>query len=447
MNNRLYLAGIGDTVFFTDAGNPERIDSFANSIEIPSGSGDAVTGMVSAFGGIYVFKPNGVWRIDDLGGNNHQFTQVSPIGAVSPKSIITYTNPDTGSNFIFFWSRYGPYVFDGSAARYVGAPLEESSYTGSDIPEYNWLNPSSVVVGHNSVSRELICSYAPIRTNAAGVSVALDRNGEAMVFNYRTKSWYRYVGMICTNALALNFTGQLTELDPVTNLFTSNSYRLLLGGANGRIYTYATAKRDGVPSGLVITADQKYPITTSIAINGWVIPSFPFTHAVDGCWLTILHEASGEWVSAPIILIEPGPSFNVYVQAEWLVTDPGYQALFDVGGGDLTGCVVYLCQPPMRIEFPFDEMDIPFLHKEVVEMATWHRGAFKYRTRDNYLPLVAALKQWKPLADGQGQRLRTQIGRKIESMKLEIASHELDTSIDSYSYLINYEEGASTPQR
>ena len=437
LNGRLYLADLNnDTIFFTDAGNTERIDALFNNLIIP-GSSSATTGLVADFNALFVFKPDAIWRIDDIGGGRHQLTKVASIGAVSPKSIVSFVDPDSGATQIFFWSKHGPYLFDtNSGPRYIGSPIEESFSPLSETPQYAWLDAASVTVGHDAQTRELICFYAPIRVDADGESTELDRNGEAMVFNYRVKAWYRYKGTICTEALSADYSVSDNQIDPVTNTQISNEYRLLIGGHNGRIYSWGASLLDGVPSGL--TPSQNYNITVFTAPNVFTIPSFPFSFDLSGCWINIRY-ATGAQIIAPIDSFDP-VALTVTVNEDWLVTEPEYSASFF----SPTESIASVCQPYSYVEFPWDSLDVVYYDKELVEIVSWHETSLYYRLRYNYD--LAKKDSWKGIVDGNSKRKRTVINKKVEAVKLEIVTNELKFSVDGLVYLVHQTESGNTKQ-
>lgn len=434
LDDRLYLAGDvlnPDTWYFTDAGNSERIDFFFNSGTLPEGSGDAVTGMLSAFGAIFIFKPNVIWRIDNIGGNNHQVTKIAAIGPVSEKSLQLIVNPDTGRTEIFFWSQHGPYVFDGTNANYIGYPIEQP-IKDIDNSEYHWLLPSTVVVGHSINTREIICFYTPRRIDELGVATELDRNGEAMVYNYRFRSWYRYSGTICTNALSLSFSGSLVVRDAKSNLLRTDQYKLIIGGQNGKLYAWGADLQDGVPTGLVLA--QNYALATGTTPTVLKIPTLPYTHELLGCWVTVVNDATGDWFTAPIDSTD-SVATTVTINISWLEG-----TLFEAAAGD----TVYVCRPPAKVEYPWDELDQPLYDKMITELITWHDKAFKYRTQIGYTPISDFT--WKDLSTSDTQRKRTQIGKTSDAIKLELASFDLKASLDAFAYEVLYKQGAETHQ-
>lgn len=436
MNERLYLAGDPlnpDTVYWTDPGNPERLDSFANNLTLPQGSGDTITGLVAAFGAIYVFKPSAIWRIDDIGGNRHQVTQVTSVGAVSDKSIALIANPDDGQISIFFWSKYGPYLFNGSTPQYVGLPIEEFPATLED--KYYWLNPASVVVGHNQSNREIICYYTPRFLQNDGSILEMDRNGHAVVFNYRLGAWSKFTGMLCSNVAHISIASNSGVSLDTRALATIDSF-LVVGAHNGRVYKWGASKYDGAETPTI--SYENYGKVSYVSSNVLNIQTFPVTEDLVGCWLTVVNTVTNDWHILPIIGYDPVTKY-VTTSFAWQNAD-GNSFVFNAA----ENYTAYLCRPFAKIEYPFDEMDVPYYDKDIVEFVLYADKAYQYRTRVNYAGLTEVA--WTVKTDPNNQRDRTQIKKTCESFKLELASKEIDFSVSGIVYQQMPKMGANTKQ-
>ena len=442
LNEKLYLVGDvlnPDIVYYSDPGNPERIDAIANSIKLPEGSGDFPTGIVSAFEAIFVFKPNAIWRIDDIGGNRHQLTRVASVGAVSDRSIQLITNPETGRVSVFFWSKHGPYMLEAGGITYLGYPIEESQYAGSLSPEYNWLDASSVVVGHDIARREIICFYAPKRTNSSGVTTQLDRAGEAIVFNYRSNAWYKYTGTICTYAMSLVFGTSSLVANAVTNKLTDSVYKLIVGGANGRLYYFGEDPNDGVPTGMTLVNPYDCTSTTTTEYVFLTLNMTNFDHI--GAWLTVVNPQNGTWFTAPIIAFD-SVSATVTIQADWYNTS---SFVPDSSGVADPSYIAYIYQPTALVELAWNNLGMPFYDKKVQEFVTWHDQAMKYRIGYNYEDITVDTA-WTDMSDANHKRERTQVNRSLEAIKLEFASHELNSTLNAVSFLVAPTKSASLQQ-
>jgi hypothetical protein len=107
--------------------------------------------------------------------------------------------------------------------------------------------------------------------------------------------------------------------------------------------------------------------------------------------------------------------------------------------------VLYLGQPPIFIEYPWDNFGIPVIDKNLVEMYTWHDKAFKYRLGFNNVAIQAS-SSWLTVADSALQRHRTQINKAAEVVKLQLASHDVDASLDALVYAVAPMKGANIKQ-
>ena len=132
-NGRLVGGGspiLPDAVFYTNPGNPEAFTE-GGLLVLPEGTGDRIIKVISAFGSLFVFKTNSIWRLDEIQpgvtGSPFARTKITDgLGAASARSICLHVHPDTGRQFIFFWSKSGPYLFDGVNIIYIGQPLERN---------------------------------------------------------------------------------------------------------------------------------------------------------------------------------------------------------------------------------------------------------------------------------------------------------------------------------
>jgi len=440
MNDRLYLAGDPvnkDVIYFTDPGNPERLDSFVNSIKLPESTGDSITGIISAFGSIWVFKPTAIWRIDDVGGNQHQLTKVANIGAVSEQSIQLITSPDDGQVTIFFWSKYGPYLFNGSSPQYIGSPIEEFPNSATS-DKYYWLDATSVVVAHYPENREIICFYRPVVIrNDNNTFTYPTRNGYAVVFNYRSQGWYKFDGITGVSATSISATTQSTSPTDAARITGTASF-LVVGSDNGRIYSWGTSKYDGV-DGTALTLTG-YPAQNSGTIQALFIPTFPFSDDYIGMWATVFNQTTNCWATLRIIGYDVAAQF-VYFDTEWLDCD-GYEYVYPTQDSDVR--LLYLCQACASVEYPFDELDIPFLDKDLVEAVIWANKAYQMRSRNNYKQLTS--RSWSLRNDTNGLRDRVQIKQVLESFKLEIASIAIDFSLNGILYSSHPKQGAGNKQ-
>jgi hypothetical protein len=422
LNDTLFLAGDPlnpDFVYFSDPGNPERVDVVDKVLVIPDGQGDVVTGMVAAFGALFIFKPNAIWRLDFL-GQQFEFTKVASIGAASNRSVELFAHPENGRAVIFFWSKHGPYLFDGSATQYIGRPIEESTVDGSGVNQFGWLDNSNVVVAHNTVARELMCFYEP--TDKRG-------NGEAVVYNYKVNGWSRFTGMNAVCSLSAGLTTGTVLADPSEK---STSYRLLLGGANGVIYAWGEEDTDGIPAALTYTGSMTVSsfdeLTGACEIDGLTL-----SLAVDivGLWLTFISPLY-EYVTVPITSYDVATG-TVYCDPLW----------FDITPEE--GWQVFIGQPPMLIEYPWDWVSNAYLDKQLIEFVTWQTESFYYRYGVNFLDSYTGDRRHISQS-ADGQRKRIQLNRRCEAIKFEFTSFALEAEFSGFLVSYSDSRGAGNQQ-
>lgn len=427
LNDTLFLAGdpaYPDAVYFSDPGNPERMDTVDRVLNIPDGQGDAVTGMVSAFGALFIFKPNAIWRLDYL-GNAFEFTKIASIGAVSNRSVELFTHPETGRAMMFFWSKHGPYMFDGSATQYIGNPIEDSTSSGSGVAQYSWLDNTSVVVAHNTVARELMCFYKPIIDGQS-----MDRHAYAVVYNYKYGSWTRFTGVNAVSSLSAGLT--TSPVVPTAGV-DSATYRLLLGGNNGVVYSWGEEDTDGIPAALVysdITLVSYTALTGVCELSGITL-----TNAVDliGLWLTFVNSVDNSHVTAPIVSVDL-VNETVTIDTDWLTSSPD----------PTTTAYVLLGQPPMEVEYPWDWIEQPFFDKNLIEFVTWHDAKIYYRVAANFA--TNYLNSRTLIADSDKKRKRTQLNKRVECCKFEFTSYELGCEFPGMVIGYSGSKGANNAQ-
>ena len=369
-------------------------------------------------------------------GGNHRVDRIAGIGAISDDSIEVVTIPSTGRTAIFFWSEYGPYIFDGAVFQYVGFGIEDDGTQDND--EYSWLIADSVVTLHDVKNKELICLYRPVVNSTASA-----RHDKAIVYNYRFQVWYTYTGMLGVKTLTTNFSVDQFAVNmqtggPVGESASSlgNTSLAYIGAENGKIYKWGDASTDGLPVGFNL---QTYPITAydsptkTLTINGTLVAK-KFTHL----WVCIKHARTGEWYNA-----------QIETNAVGTVTLYSEPTEFTPRSGD----TLYVCLLPSSIEFPWDNFDLPLVDKNILELITWHNKEFYLRmSKDwdstDYLDLQDTADEWHTIGtpDVANGRSRTEILKKAEAAKLELVSFEEGATLDAFAYYIDYHEDGVTPQ-
>ena len=454
LNGKLYMTGDvldPNKFFWSDPDNPERFDTVVNFDVIKEDSGDIPTGLVSAFGALILMKPNAIWRIDDLGNNRHRQTKIATIGPVTSKSVQLVVEPDTGRELICFWAEQGPYIFDGRSARYIGGPIEEPTVGQDRANEFHWLDSSSVVVAHNSQSRELMFYCKEIKY-VDGVVTSTDRAALTLVYNYRFRSWYKYTGMIGTCAVSLSFSEDNNVQTPpstagkIPSISRGFKHLLLIGGDNGSIYKYTSAITDGVPidasNGAAFDNKGIYTISAIDAekytlkdSTGTVLAADPAKFDFAGVWLYCVN-SNGDFVAAPIKTNHQGVSGIVEIESSWKSFWTFTPVLNDS---------VYIGLPPAYIEFPWDEAERPFYDKDFKKLITWHNGAFKFKEAIAYDETTFPAS-WKDLADNDSQRKQTVVNRASDVLKFKIYSFDQQATFDGHAFEIEDRQSGNTAQ-
>lgn len=446
-NGKLFLAGSliePDAVFVSDAANPERMDTIDQKIVLEESSGDRVNGMLAAFNALFIFKANSTWRIDDLGQGQYQVIKLASVGAVSPESVQLLTIPESGRSVITFWSQHGPYLFDGHGFQYIGTPIEEPPTSGGVGAEFAWLDAESVMTLHDVRRREIVFFHRPKIVDDNGDRQTLARRSEAAVYSYRFNAWYRYTELLGTKVLTLSFTGHDLSSQVVSGKLSEaafgyfNKHKLLLGADNGAVYEWAEGAFDGqdpdhTSDALVTgTVSSWNGGTGTLTLDAPIAPNVWAQHL----WCTIRQDGTDLTMSFPV-------ARGTDLSASTIVLDTGYFPNVALAFTPAANDLVTLWWSTASVLFPWDDLELPFVDKGIIELVTWHDQLFFYRTAIDYVETFTA---WAQLADGASKRKRTQINRRAEAVKLELKTLEQDAELDSLAYLTDYTAGANKIQ-
>lgn len=439
LNGRLYLSGSivePDTVFFSDAGNPERFDVVTNKFVLEEGSGDRVVGLISMFGSLFCLKPNSIWRVDEVSVGVHQQQRVAKLGPVSRQAVELIVIPESGRVAMVMWTFHGPYIFDGINFQYIGFAIE-----GPD--PYDWLDTSSVFITHDVTRRDLIFHFKSKKNG-----VVVDRHDEAIVYNYRARQWYEYGEMVGTVALSLAFTQDVSKsrvsssTDSPLDLRSDSAYVALIGGKNGHIYKWGEQDTDGLidpdaPSKFTVVSAGGAQIEVGppdVGAGAVGDPLFAWDdNELHMLWVTVVKKNFSDFFSLPIL----SNSNNT------LLLDINYgPPKFD----PIIGDTVFIGRPPAQIIFPWDLMGIPFADKIVKHLITWQKEEFYYRYARDWNEKT--FQKWEPVRDSEGTRRKTaiQVG-KCESFKLETVSYDLGSELDAYAYHVDFLGDGTQRQR
>lgn len=97
---------------YSDPGIPEQISSGLQFLDVNSGDGEPITGLVSFADSLVVLKPNSIWQITALADGSPALTPVDEsIGSVAPRAaILAYER-------LVFVGEHGVYQYDGATIR------------------------------------------------------------------------------------------------------------------------------------------------------------------------------------------------------------------------------------------------------------------------------------------------------------------------------------------
>lgn len=456
-NGKLWLAGdpiVPDALYYSVSGNPETVDTFENRRIIEEGSGDKITGLVAAYGALFVFKVNSIWRVVDVGGNQFQIDKISPVGAVSDRSILFITIPDSGRNAIFFWSQHGPYLYDGSTTQYLGRSIEEQDQAGESLAEYAWLDPTTTLALHDVRRREIIVVYTPKH----GVPKVVSKDQSmAVVFNYRTRGWYRYKGMIGTVALSQSFTGGnyvgFYDVDPNAPALKgeTNVYHAFLGGNGGQVYRWAEGQEDGISSAerdsgfsnpytLIAFSSSGNPSTYTYTQGAGHLTS----KSLSNLWLTVYRPSTLVFFTIKIVEVKVAVNttdVTLYVAPKTLENE---SLPFTPTAGDK----LYVAQVPAEIEFPWDTLaesaDGLMDDKTVKELVTWANKQWLMKHGENYDD--STIGSYVALTTSAGKQQKDIVNQSCEAFKLFLASLELEARLDAFGYQVNIERRSGMPK-
>jgi hypothetical protein len=343
------------------------------------------------------------------------------VGPISSRAIEVIVLPENGQTVIAFWSKFGPYLFDGARDQYIGEAIEINRAGGKP---YDWLDADSVFILHDPTNRELQFRYKSVANGTTA-----DRHDKAIVFNYRLKSWYHYGQTIGDYALsaAIANDGTIAAINagsptvgPVP-LTPTLSHRLIVGGPNGHIYEWGTADRDG---------ERTEVSTNPGTVDSWASPTITLTGAifsaadvVRGNWITVYKADGSDWFSLPAL-----------TNTTTTVTlDLSYGA---VGFAPASTDKVYVGQPVAQVEYPWDIMDRPAYNKSLQHFFLWFDKAIYYKLALDWDATNIAV-DWTAYADSAGKRLHDLIlAADGEAHKLSLHSIELGSRIDSYMFIV-----------
>jgi hypothetical protein len=421
---------IGDAIYPSDPGNPQRFDIISGQRVIEEDSGELVNSILPLFGSLFVSKPTSIHRLDPQGNNQFLVQKIVGIGPVSARAIEVVVLPTDGRTVIVFWSRFGPYLFDGAKDQYLGQFIEINRAGGEP---YDWLDASSVFILHDPTNRELQFRYKSV---TAGVTA--DRHDKAIVYNYRLNHWYHYGQTIGDYALSANIANDgsiaaITAGSPTVGtipLTPTEARKLIVGGPNGHLYEWGSDSRDG---------ERTEVSTNPGTVLSWSSPTitlaaaiFSAADVVRGTWVTVYRANGSDWFSLPALT-------NT---TDTVTLDLSYGA---VGFAPASTDLVYIGQPVAHLEFPWDVMDRPGMGKEINIFLLWFDKDVYYKFAKDWD--TANTIGWVAMADKVGKRFtEALVSEGSEAAKLYLHSIELGSRIDQMMYLVNDLDGVGLDQ-
>ena len=409
-NNRLYVAGdpnIPDIIYYSPPGNPHIWYNDTNRIVLEDGTGDRIVALRALFGSLYAFKPNGIWKIDEVGVGTHNVQKIASIGPSTEQSIEVITIPDSGRIAIIFWTMFGPYMFDEVNLQYLGYSVEKET-----VP-FNYVDHNTVFTVHDIFNRQILFFYEdPTQDTTTYVG--------ALVFNYRFNAWSSYQGMPGQVGLSVDLSKGIQTQDDSKLTYEIDSLGLI-GDSNGRIFKLDNdVLTDGHSLEEYRYAIQEYNSASSF-LNLANLDEFAEDDTLNGLWCSIVSRDFKQWST---VLISRNVGTLLYLDEEnridWFEPQVGDQ--------------VFIGFSPIFIEFPWDNMDLPYYSKQVQRLAVWVNSSFSFRIFDQWEERDI---QWKDvISQGKRRILVESPTKSAEAFKLVMQSVEEDFKLDAYAYLV-----------
>lgn len=415
-NGKLYIAGdinIPDVIYYSANGNPHLWYNYQNRIVLEDSSGDRIVALRSLFGSLYAFKPNGIWKIDEVAVDVYNVQKIASIGPSTEASIETITIPDSGRIAVVFWSQFGPYLFDEVNLRYIGYPVEATQNP------FGYLDHNSIFVVHDIVNRQLYFFYKTSSEDTATYA-------NALVYNYRFDVWTGATGLPGSVGLSVDLTKNVATRDD--NVFQYELSNLaLLGDDNGKIYKLSP---DVETDGHLLS---EYIYDVASYSNSEVTLSVGDTSIAD-------YSLSGLWVT----LASKNTHLTAQVQIRYNLDGVLY---LDVNNAinwftPEADDVCYIGYAPLYVEFPWDLLDVAYYSKQIQRIVMWTSVGFSYRVHTRW---TKTAKDWSDFILKPGD-LRQLIDKPVpssEAFKLEIQSLQSGFYLDAYGFLVEATKDAT----
>lgn len=237
---RMFVAD-GQNIYFSKIELPEAFDPDAYEPINPD-DGQAITGLLSAFDILIIFKSNSVWAIVGDDPDTWTITQLNPsLGCTAHRSVVF------ADNRVFFWTPQGP----AAMTRDGNATLLAPAYISETVSSDN-LNFSITYLGKICVAADDTFQRIMWAVPGHGQS----RNTIILPYNYRIDRWEsdKWDPMdVASMAAVLNTDGRRT---------------VMLGGYSGQVFDWWNTSNDGVVSGTVTGTFVATSNSVSIITDG-----------------------------------------------------------------------------------------------------------------------------------------------------------------------------------
>ncbi|RMF61611.1 MAG: hypothetical protein D6746_05355 [Bacteroidetes bacterium] len=432
-NDRLVMAGdpaLPDAVYWSAPGSPERFDVVADRVILEDASGDRITGLVTAFDSVVIFKENSVWRMSETAPGVMTPVKITDsLGCIAPRSIKVVSDPNTGSVGVVFWSKLGPYWFDGVKFAYLGDAVE--SLYGRGRFEFIQ-DPTLISTIHAADSSLLLFCYGSGQDPAV-----LDK---ALCFDYRNGIWSEFSGMIggvSMTAMVRHTDRAVYSMGGTTDLavdVAKSSLMVLFAGNNGRIYRWGAfgsahdwINYDGLPDGVTGIGDELTLTGGSSSNMTFAAGTLP-SSGLEGLWVTVYKSDYSQYGLFRIIGHDDS---TIYY-------DTSLAPSYTPAAGDKARIGL----PFLEAETGWDSLDAPHLTKELIESYVWGEQQWRLQLLSDW-EAIPTVRTWESLNLSSQSFDRVQWNRLLKNAKLLMLSGDLDARLDYMTHTVNYLQESS----
>lgn len=256
----IYVETHKNRVFGIDASNLNRLrfselyDESAwpdlNFIDINPGDGDVITGLISFFDQLIIFKRKNIYILSGTDNTNFVIQQAlseSRVGALSNRTIVRM------DNHVGFLSERGPYAFDGLRTQYIGGKIEAIFNKTSSLPQqtFNWARANITCAA----------TYKRDQKNWYIIAIptgASSTNNLLLVYDFVLNNWTIFEGIFANALFIAEESGQ-------PNLYS--------GDYNGFVYRQDSTNSDGFVHTVSFSTSNTNTATTLQDLSQAIISS------------------------------------------------------------------------------------------------------------------------------------------------------------------------------